>query len=987
MIKKLLHTRTAHLFSLAFLLLALPSLSRANAGVAVFAQDTLMSDTLDAQGLEILNRINSIAAPKGVRDSFKVAAAQVTPFVSVQQFLKGSIAGLSVQENTGEPGATQSMIIRGLSAPVFNAKDIYNQQPMVYLNGIPLTQDHPFAYDIQKYDYNRIGPATNLLSSLDPSNINTIEVIKDPLELAKLGPLASNGAIWITTKNAQSGYREISINSYFGMTVPESITPTNADYEDRFRQPFYAKYAGTSEQLNYAAYLRDSTNADYYGPSQWGSLYYQSQPLYAVDMSLTGGSERANFRFFGSALQNAGNADDTNLKRYNASFYINMAPFEWLTVSSMINAVRLDRDRNRSMRDRYAETRYLPDLTTPLPPNKQLYQSYLDEHDKAIDDNINNVAQGYLALNFKLSDKLDYVSRLSFDYNEGIRDVFWPSTLMETNNFVSNYFGYNQRLVFSNTINYQTQVNQKHSIDFEAGQSFWSDVHKYNYATAYDGPNDFIKINVVEGNPNSGSYLTPVGFKVYRYNDRERLTMLSFHGSAKYLYDDFLSVSALLRTDGSSNLQPNQRWFISPALSSTVRLDKFIESSQLNKLNLTLSAARIGQTFQTDRYAFGPQYRVDMGWSQEPAMFSYNAIAGISRPYSDGWVAYDIENPFSDQLELNLDGTFFDHRLNVSASLYSKTQKNTVLRVPVPLEYGYTGKFASGMDVNNKGLDVLLGADISRRKLGWHSSLNLNLNRNTLQALPNGLDEIIIDNRKLKVGEPVDRFWILENQGIYQNANEIPVNPANNQPLAFKNIEMSAGDPRWVDQNGDFQIDNDDKVMKGNALPYLSGGWSNNFKYNGWNLDFQFFFALGHDALNSEASSQYDFINREQSNDINSIKEIYSWQQRIDISKYPIYNPWSAVVPYRIEQDLFLENASFLKLRTIVLGYELGDSPFFKKTGDNFKRVYIYATGANLLTISPFSGSDPELANLMGQYSGYGLPLPKTFMLGLKIDL
>src|SRR5690606_26395155 len=242
------------------------------------------------------------------------------------------------------------------------------------------------------------------------------------------------------------------------------------------------------------------------------SLYYQSQPLYAVDMSLTGGSGRANFRFFGSALQNAGNADDTNLKRYNASFYINMATFEWLTVSSMINAVRLDRDRNRSMRDRYAETRYLPDLTTPLPPNKQLYQSYLDEHDKAIDDNINNVAQGYLALNFKLSDKLDYVSRLSFDYNEGIRDVFWPSTLMETNNFVSNYVGYHPRLLFSNTINYQTQVNQKHSIDFEAGQSFWSDVHKYNYATAYDGPNDFIKLNVVEGNPNSGSYLTPVGF-------------------------------------------------------------------------------------------------------------------------------------------------------------------------------------------------------------------------------------------------------------------------------------------------------------------------------------------------------------------------------------------------------------------------------------------------------------------------------------------
>jgi TonB-linked SusC/RagA family outer membrane protein len=987
MIKRLLALRTAPLISLAFLMLTIPMRTRANAEVSLFAQDTLMKDTLDAKGLEILNRINSIAAPKEVRDSFMIKKAQVAPFVSLQQFLKGNIAGLSVQENTGEPGAVQSMVLRGLAAPVFNAKDVYNQQPIVYLNGVPLVQDHPFAYDIQKYDYNRIGPATNLLSSLDPSNINTIEVIKDPLELAKLGSLAANGAIWITTKNAQSGYREISINSYFGMTVPESITPTNADYEDRFRQPFYAKYAGTQEKLNYAAYLRDSTNADYYGPSQWGKLYYQSQPSYAVDMSLTGGSERANFRFFGSALQNAASADDTNLKRYNASFYINMAPFEWLTVSSMINAVRLDRDRNRSMRDRYAETRYLPDLTTPLPPNKDLYQSYINEYDKAIDDNLNNVAQGYLALNFKLSDKINYVSRLSFDYNEGLRDVFWPSTLMETNNFVSNYFGYNQRLVFSNLVSFRNQFSQMHSLDFEAGQSYWSDVHKYNYATAYDGPNDFIKVNVVEGDPNSGSYLSPIGFHVYRYNDRERLTMLSFHGSAKYHYDDFLSVSALLRTDGSSNLQPDQRWFISPALSASVRLEKFIESSQLDMLNLTFSAARIGQTFQTDRFAFGPQYRVDMGWSQEPSMFSYNAIAGISRPYSDGWVDYDIENPFSDQLEVNLDMAFFDHRLNVSASLYSKTQKNTVLRIPVPLEYGYTGKYASGMDVNNKGLDLLLGMDVGRRKLGWHTSLNLNLNRNSLQALPGGLDEIVIGQRQLRVGEPIDRFWLLENHGIYQTGNDIPVNPVNNQPLAYRNIQMNAGDPRWVDQNGDFQIDDQDRVLKGNALPYLSGGWANDFKYKRWNLNFQFFFALGQDALNSEASSQYDFINREQSNDINSIKEIYSWQQRVDISKYPIYNPWSPVVPYRIEQDLFLENASYLKLRTLVLGYDLGDSPLFKNAGDAFKRVYIYATGANLLTISPFSGSDPELVNLMGQYSGYGLPIPKTFMLGLKIDL
>src|SRR5690606_35583432 len=126
--------------------------------------------------------------------------------------------------------------------------------------------------------------------------------------------------------------------------------------------------------------------------------------------------------------------------------------------------------------------------------------------------------------------------RFSFDYNEGIRDVFYPSTLMEGNNFVSNYFGYNQRLVFSNSVNYQEILNDDHSIEVEAGHTWWSDVNKYNYATAYNGPNDFIKVNVVEGNSNLEDYLQPVGFLVYRYTDRERLNTLSLHASAKYKY-------------------------------------------------------------------------------------------------------------------------------------------------------------------------------------------------------------------------------------------------------------------------------------------------------------------------------------------------------------------------------------------------------------------------------------------------------------------
>lgn len=230
-------------------------------------------------------------------DTVALAMTDRLPYISMQDLLKGTVAGVYAQEPSGEPGTQQNIFIRGVSSPLLNKKDLFNQQPAIYVNGIPLSQDNPFAFDIQKYDYDRIGPATNLLATINPNNIKSIEVIKDPAMLATLGPDAANGAIWITTKNAFSGYRQISVNSYVGFAHKPSVEPINAASVNDFRQPFYNKYATTAERLRYPAYLRDSTNTDYYGPSNWTDLYYRNAPLYSVDLSLTGGSDRANFRF------------------------------------------------------------------------------------------------------------------------------------------------------------------------------------------------------------------------------------------------------------------------------------------------------------------------------------------------------------------------------------------------------------------------------------------------------------------------------------------------------------------------------------------------------------------------------------------------------------------------------------------------------------------------------------------------------------------
>ncbi|WP_031289386.1 TonB-dependent receptor, partial [Sphingobacterium sp. IITKGP-BTPF85] len=234
---------------------------------------------------------------KTIRDTINIRSVIPVPNLSLQQIVKGNLLGVYVQEPNGEPGTEQSMIVQGASGVLFSKRDVYALQPAIYLNGVPMVQENPFAFDVQKYDYNRIGPATNLFSQIDISNIESIAVIKDPFELAKLGPNAVNGAIYVTTKKAKSGLREISLNSYFGYVTAPKVYTVNGVYENNFRKPFYEKYGNQERYDNYASYLRDSTNTAYFGPSNWNDKYYKNTPTYSADLGITGGNDRASFRF------------------------------------------------------------------------------------------------------------------------------------------------------------------------------------------------------------------------------------------------------------------------------------------------------------------------------------------------------------------------------------------------------------------------------------------------------------------------------------------------------------------------------------------------------------------------------------------------------------------------------------------------------------------------------------------------------------------
>ncbi|ARS40617.1 hypothetical protein CA265_13485 [Sphingobacteriaceae bacterium GW460-11-11-14-LB5] len=923
-------------------------------------------------------------------DTVKLSNISIYPFISLQQALKSNSKGLYVQEITGEPGsADQSMLLRGLSRPLLSKTNIAEAQPAVFINGIPLIGDNPFVYTIQEYDFSPIGPATNLLSSIDLDNIQSINVVSNLAALSIYGPRAANGAILITTKNAHQGNREISINSYYGYATKNKITTTNGRDESLLRRIFYNKYATAEDFDKYPSYLADATNENYYGRSDWTDLYYKNSALHTINASITGGTSRSNFRFFAGNTSNAGNADDTRLNRYNASFFINVLPLKWLTISTMVNATRLNRDRNRSLRDRFAEMQYIPDLISPIAPNKNIYGNYLSEYEnKTIDNNINNVIQGSFSANAKYKN-FDFITRISFDYNEGMRDLFYPTTLMDGNNYVSNFYAYNQRLNVDNSLAYNFTLNKTHVFKALFGHTISLDVNKYNYLQGYKGTSDYIRINSVDGDISHSDYLQPEGFYTKKFTDKQKINVSSLYSSFDYTLNNEFFATVIARTDGASNMQANNRWFFSPSLSTKWDITKYIKAGKsiLSSLSLNASYGRLGTLNITDQYGAGPQYVTDLGWSSNKSVGSYGGIGTLSRPYSSGWIGYDIPWAYVEELDLGVDGAFFNNRLQTRLSFYSKNNKRMILGVPVNAESGYTKEYKSGLDVNNKGIELAVSAEILKaraNKIGWTTDFNIAFNKNTLKALPNNLQEITIGTQKLTVGKPIDQILVLQSQGVYQTDVDVPVNPANFQMMSYKGLKLHGGDPKWKDQNGDYVIDENDKVAMGGYLPRIVGNFNSTLSYKGFNLDFNIYFALKRSIINQSAANQLDFINKTGNNNINSVNEITFWQKGIDVADYPTYNPWSAVQSYRTDQDIFVENGSYAKLRSVSLGYDISRFKYFSK---NFKKIYVYASALNVYTLKSYTGGDPELVNYVGEDTGYGLPLPRTFTLGLKIDL
>lgn len=938
----------------------------------------------DATFKKFFKKVKGVTA--GVDTVSDIEFAKNLPISYTSQIIEGRASSVSLFRESGEPGVSPSILIRGNSVPYGKASSVFENQPLYVVNGIPLIRNNNPYLSSVKSSTAAIGSGIDVVDLQNLNNIQEIAVIKGAEAVGIYGPVAANGAIIITTKKPEVGSYKINLSSYAGLAIGKSAIykndyfPVNGAFVKQRYLNLYNRYATQEQWASFPSYLADSTSDVYFGPANWMDLYFSDALQHGVALDITGGNERANFRFGVSERTENGVVDRTGLERYSVFYDMTMIPLQRLTFNIYAQGSVAKRARNHMLRERFSEQEFITDLEYPLPPNKK----YLNEYERLIDNQIDkngaNSLQVKADVQYALSKAFSLNTRFSVDYNDHFRDVFFPASINDGNSYSSYFTGINRRILLDNFAIFAKKVSPKHEVNVRIGQSLMADAVKYDYIQGYRGPSDFIKIIKVD--EAEGLWETHNKEFVYSFKDGLNQNLLSFYGNGFYTFKDKYSASLSLRNDGSSFFGNGYNWAVSSVgtLNWELSKEKWLNTNKnLNYFSLKVSGGKSSVLPSTDYYTNGPYYTVDIGWNGSNRISSYNSMPALGLPFSDTYVGGGIKMPANYSWEIGLDAQVYNS-LSLSLGFYSRTSKNLFVEIPVDRSYGFSTRLMNGMNVRNSGVEFALAYQRQfSSSVSWSSAFNLTYNNNKLLALPNGLKQVEYGKNHLEVGKPIDQFWVYESNGIFESDSEVPSSPSG-QKLSYNGLPFRGGDPVWKDVNNDYLINEEDRVMKGHKLPPFVGAFANNFRYKNFALDFVFVYHLGNSLLNGSVANRLNLFPN--GDDLNNVKEAFYWLGNEDIEDYPRFNPWSLVDPYQIDQSLFLEKAGFIKLKSVSLKYSLTELAFVKKA--EVSKLEVFVSAMNLFRFSPYTGLYPELTGMNGYDYGYRLPLPVTLSFGVN---
>jgi TonB-linked SusC/RagA family outer membrane protein len=912
--------------------------------------------------------------------------------------LQSQAAGVNIVQNSGQPGESYKVTIRGMGTAGSNT-------PLYVIDGVP----------------------NGSITALSPNDIESIDVLKDAASSAIYGARASNGVILVTTKKgSKSGKIQVTLDGYYGWQNPNTngVTPLNAKQYMEINDLAY-EIQGASKYdwaalipKQYAQIMAGTWN----GTNWLEETTVHNAPVSNASINILGGSDISRFAIGVSNFSQTGTIGYPATPQYNR-FTVRLNSDYSLIRKNNRDVLKFGENitfTNTFKKGIQIGGIYDNNIRTlltmsPLLPVRNEEGGWYEYKDIVADKwdfsaelanplaqmdyaRNNRYTKGYrLQTNFFLEfvpiKGLTFRSSFGWQYNHSESRSYVPVYELSTktsnpNDDVSQSHSYSVRWSWENTANWVKSFGN-HNLDVLVGQS----IEKWGYGNSLSAsnsnslfPGSFDHAYISNANVIDPAFTSISG------SPNSQGALSSFFGRINYNYKETYLLSAVLRADGSSNFARGHRWGIFPSVSAgwVVSNESFMDSTK-DWLSFFKLRASWGQNGNCNISAFQYLATISLGGNY---YFNDKSSPSIGA-YPDILPNPDVKWETSEQIDLGFDARFFRSRLGLSFDWYNKMTKDWLVQAPVLLSYGTNAPYVNGGDIRNRGFEILLSwNDSVNSDFSYGISATFSHNSNMVTRLANsegilhGPENAIAQNTtelyRVQVGYPIGYFWGYEMDGIIQNEQQkqeyLNKYFGGDASKSAQGNSIQPGDVMFVDRNGDGKINVDDKTMIGDPNPDFNVGLSINLEWKG--LDFSL---NGYGQFGQQVAKSYRQFSDHP--DDNYTTDVYTkyWNGEGSTNHYPRFTHGKHVNMSELSR-VWLEDADFFKISTISLGYDLKRVAKFLPV----QKFRLYVTATNMFTFTGYSGMDPEVGFGNGASWASGIdngyyPSSRSWQIGLNV--
>jgi len=912
--------------------------------------------------------------------SVGAAAIERQPVAGFDQALQGQAPGVQVTAPSGAPGAGINVRVRG------NASLSLNGSPLYVIDGVPVLPDY-------QQELTTGNQRLNPLNTLNPNDIESIDVLKDGAGAAIYGVRAANGVVVITTKKGKVGQAQVGLSMYYGRQyLRKKLDVLNS-------AQFAQEYNEILTNAGQAPGFPDLNNLPSYN-TNWQDEVYRPAGIQNYQLSISGGTEKTRYYVAGGYFKQQGININSGFDRYNFKVNLNQTVSNRFRLGTNLNMSRSY--TNGSVRSElgagssgtvigaliqvptipvynanglYSVNPFASNFDNPVgnlleSSNKAIVYQMIGNVFGELDILKNLTLRSSLGLDFRTQTENTFISR---NYPPlalpGVDPSLRGSARTATNQQVI--------WLLENTLTYNPNLGGRHNLTLLAGQSMQSSERFTSGAGTRSFASNAVPYlsagAIADGIP--GSYA-------------DQWALLSYFSRAIYNYDERYLATISFRADASSKFSTTNRFGYFPAVALGWRISKeafFPQTPAISDLKLRAS---FGANGNQEFYTYQRYSRYSLGYNYQGT--SSAIVGGISQSNIGNEVKWETTYQYNGGVDLGM----FNNRLTFTFDIYSKQTKDLLLSVPIPQSTG-------GQDLNilqnlgeiqNRGIEIGLvttNVEAQNNGFGWTTNFNISGNRNKiidLGSLPNdaGVQTprvIITGNTIQQRGIPLSVFYGYVADGIIQSADQLNALNAGSPTKIYQAARTAPGDIKFKDLNGDGVINASDRTIIGNPNPKAFAGVTNNFSYKGLELSVFFQGSFGNDIYNQNRTvieGQSDPINQ-------SIAVLNHWT--------PTNTDTNIPRPVRSDPNSnnrlstrFIEDGTYVRLKNLTLAYTV-PANLTKKAA--IKNLRVYVTGQNLLTWTDYSGYDPEVSadpfssTSLGRDFGV-YPQSRTYTVGLN---